>query len=101
MTFQKVAGWGHNDTHQDTAGRDIADQDTKTTSGSSRALSRVSSCSSIITDATASDQSESESNVHLQPDMSCNGAVDIQDLSVLPTSDEESHAVCSSIEVCS
>lgn len=50
MTFQKVAGWGHNDTHQDTAGRDIADQDMKTTSGSSRALSRVSSCSSIITE---------------------------------------------------
>jgi len=94
MTFQKVAGWGHSDTDQDTADQDIADQDMKTTSGSSRALSRVSSCSSIITDATASDQSESESNynIHLQPDMSCNGTVDIQDLSVLPTSDEESHS---------
>jgi len=92
MTFQKVAGWGHSDTDQDTADQDIANQDMKTTSGSSRALSRVSSCSSITTDATASDQSESESNIHLQPDMSCNGAVDIQDLSVLPTSDEESHS---------
>lgn len=92
VIFRKVIGWCHGDTDLDAADQDIADQDVKTTSGSSRALSRVSSCSSIITDATTSDQSESESNIHLQPDMSCNTAVDIQDLSVLPTSDEESHS---------
>ena len=82
MAFRKVAAWGYNDTDQDTD-QDTVDQDVL---GSSGALSRASSCSTI-TDPASSDQSESQAT-QLEPDTkSCNGAIDIQDSS---TSDEES-----------
>ena len=86
MIFQKVSGWGHSDTDQDTADRDLADQDMETTLGSSRALSQVSSCCSV-TDSTSSDLSESESNIQPQHDMSCK---DVHSPPVLLTSDQES-----------
>lgn len=77
MAFRKVAGWGHNDTDQDTADQDISDQDVNSDSG--RALSPGSSCSSI-TDSTYIEWSEIENNIQLGPDRS----------SMSSTSDEES-----------
>ena len=82
MTSQKVAGWYHSDIDKDAANQN---QDTKT--GSSKALSRVSSCSSI-TDPTSSNQSESESNVLEH----CLIHQAEGDQSVLSTSDDESYS---------
>jgi len=85
MTSQKVAGWCQSDIDKDTANQN---QDMKTALGSSRALSRVSSCSSI-TDST---YSESESSIleHLLHHCLINQAED--DPSVLSTSDDNSYS---------
>lgn len=85
MTSQKVAGWCQSDIDKDTANQN---QDMKTALGSSRALSRVSSCSSI-TDPTSS---ESESSIleHLLHHCLINQAED--DPSVLSASDDKSYS---------
>ena len=88
--IRKVSGWHHSEADWDTADHDIA-----STLGSSRALSRVSSCSSL-TDLSSFDQSENYA-IQLEQDVSFNASVIESQTSHLSStltsdsSDEESH----------